>query len=51
VEPVVSEPIEALVKTPKLHFLDSGLLGALLGATAAGIAKELRTAAGDICFL
>jgi predicted AAA+ superfamily ATPase len=29
-----------LVKTPKLHFLDSGLLSALLGATAERVAKD-----------
>ena len=30
---LVQQPAERLVKTPKLHFLDSGLLAALLGAT------------------
>jgi predicted AAA+ superfamily ATPase len=32
-----------LIKTPKLHFLDSGLLAALLGLTAERIAKDRST--------
>ena len=32
--------LKRLVKTPKLHFLDSGLLAALRGTNAAGIAKD-----------
>jgi len=32
--------LKRLVKTPKLHFLDSGLLAAMLGATAQRIAKN-----------
>jgi len=32
--------LSRLVKTPKLHFLDSGLLTALLGVTAEQIAKD-----------
>lgn len=39
--------LKRLVKTPKLHFLDSGLLAATLGATAARIAKE-RAALGPL---
>ncbi|MDB6107585.1 MAG: P-loop NTPase protein [Gammaproteobacteria bacterium] len=33
VEPWFNNRLSRLVKTPKLHFLDSGLLAALLGAT------------------
>ena len=40
VEPWFRNQLKRLVKTPKLHFLDSGLLGALLGATAERIAKD-----------
>jgi len=40
VEPWFQNQLKRLVKTPKLHFLDSGLLGALLGATAERIAKD-----------
>jgi predicted AAA+ superfamily ATPase len=40
VEPWFQNQLKRLVKTPKLHFLDSGLLGALLGATAEWIAKD-----------
>ncbi|WP_157467352.1 DUF4143 domain-containing protein [Edaphobacter aggregans] len=32
--------LKRLIKTPKLHFLDSGLLAALLGLTAERIAKD-----------
>ncbi|MBV8063818.1 MAG: DUF4143 domain-containing protein [Nevskia sp.] len=32
--------LKRLVKTPKLHFLDSGLLAATIGATAERIAKD-----------
>ena len=39
-EPWFQNQLKRLVKTPKLHFLDSGLLGALLGATAERIAKD-----------
>ena len=39
-EPWFRNQLKRLVKTPKLHFLDSGLLGALLGATAERIAKD-----------
>jgi predicted AAA+ superfamily ATPase len=35
--------LKRLVKTPKLHFLDSGLLGAMLGLTAEHIAKDRST--------
>ena len=40
VEPWFQNQLKRLVKTPKLHFLDSGLLAALLGATAERIAKD-----------
>ena len=40
VEPWFQNQLKRLVKTPKLHFLDSGLLGALLGATAERMAKD-----------
>jgi len=40
VEPWFQNQLKRLVKTPKLHFLDSGLLGAFLGATAERIAKD-----------
>jgi predicted AAA+ superfamily ATPase len=39
-EPWLRNQLKRLVKTPKLHFLDSGLLGALLGATVERIAKD-----------
>jgi predicted AAA+ superfamily ATPase len=39
-EPWFRNQLKRLVKTPKLHFLDSGLLGALLGATVERIAKD-----------
>ena len=40
VEPWFRNPLKRLVKTPKLHFLDSGLLSALLGATRERIARD-----------
>jgi uncharacterized protein len=40
VEPWFQNHLKRLVKTPKLHFLDSGLLGALLGATPERITKD-----------
>jgi predicted AAA+ superfamily ATPase len=40
VEPWFQNQLKRLVKTPKLHFLDSGLLAALLGTTAERIAKD-----------
>ncbi len=40
VEPWSRNRLKRLVKTPKLHFLDSGLLAATLGATAERIAKD-----------
>ena len=40
VEPWFRNQLKRLIKTPKLHFLDSGLLGALLGATVERIAKD-----------
>lgn len=44
-EPWHSNRLSRLVKTPKLHFLDSGLLAALLGATPERVAGD-RTALG-----
>lgn len=40
VEPWLRNRLKRLVKTPKLHFLDSGLLAATLGATAPSIVKD-----------
>ena len=40
VSPWFRNQLNRLVKTPKLHFLDSGLLAALLGLTAERIAKD-----------
>lgn len=40
VEPWFSNRLNRLVKTPRLHFLDSGLLAATLGATEERIAKD-----------
>jgi hypothetical protein len=40
VEPWFRNPLKRLVKTPKLHFLDSGLLGTLLGATPERVARD-----------
>ena len=40
IEPWFQNQLKRLVKTPKLHFLDSGLLGTLLGATAERIEKD-----------
>ena len=40
VEPWFSNRLSRLLKTPKLHFLDSGLLAALLGATTERIAAN-----------
>ena len=40
VEPWFRNRLKRLVKTPKLHFLDSGLLGALLSATAERILRD-----------
>jgi len=47
VEPWFRNELSRLVKTPKLHFLDSGLQAALLGATAERIAKD-RTLFGRL---
>ena len=47
VEPWFRNQLKRLVKTPKLHFLDSGLLGALLGATVERVAKD-RTMFGPL---
>ena len=40
VEPWFRNPLKRLVKTPKLHFLDSGLLATLVGATGERAAKD-----------
>lgn len=40
VEPWMRSRLKRLVKTPRLHFVDSGLLAATLGATALRIAKD-----------
>ena len=40
VEPWFRNHLKRIVKTPKLHFLDSGLLAALIGATSERIAKD-----------
>ena len=39
--------LSRLIKTPKLHFLDSGLLGVLLGATAERVIRD-RAAFGPL---
>jgi uncharacterized protein len=46
-EPWFHNDLKRLVKTPKLHFLDSGLLAALQGATAERLAAE-RTRFGAL---
>jgi len=40
VEPWFRNRLKRLLKTPKLHFIDSGLLAAILGATAGRIASD-----------
>jgi uncharacterized protein len=40
VEPWFNNRLSRLVKTPKLHFLDSGLLAAILGATTERITAD-----------
>ncbi len=40
VSPWFRNELKRLIKTPKLHFVDSGLLAALLGSTAEQIAKD-----------
>jgi uncharacterized protein len=47
VEPWLRNRLNRLVKTPKLHFLDSGLLSTTLGVTAARIAND-RTILGPL---
>jgi predicted AAA+ superfamily ATPase len=47
VEPWFQNRLKRLIKTPKLHFIDSGLLSALLGATPERIAKD-RSALGSL---
>jgi predicted AAA+ superfamily ATPase len=46
-EPWFRNQLKRLVKSPKLHFLDSGLLASLLGATAERVAKD-RTIFGRL---
>jgi len=43
VEPWFRNQLKRLVKTPKLHFLDSGLLGAVLGASQERVLAERQT--------
>src|SRR5258708_18342897 len=43
VSPWFRKELKRLVKTPKLHFVDSGLLAALLALTAEQIAKDRST--------
>lgn len=45
--PWFRNPLKRLVKTPKVHFLDSGLLGATLGVTAERV-REDRTLFGPL---
>jgi len=40
VEPWFRNRLKRLLKTPKVHFIDSGLLAAILGATAGRIASD-----------
>jgi predicted AAA+ superfamily ATPase len=47
VSPWFRNELKRLIKTPKLHFLDSGLLTALLGLTSEQIAKD-RSAFGAL---
>ena len=47
VEPWFRNRLKRLVKTPRLHFLDSGLLGAIQGITAERIARD-RTLLGPL---
>lgn len=47
VEPWFRNQMKRLVKTPKLHFLDSGLLAAMLGTTVERVAKN-RSVLGPI---
>ena len=39
-EPWFRNPLKRLVKTPKLHFLDAGLLATLSGVTAERVARD-----------
>ena len=41
--PWSNNELKRLIKTPKLHFLDSGLLAALLGLTSDRVAKDRST--------
>jgi predicted AAA+ superfamily ATPase len=40
VEPWFRNQLKRLVKTPKLHFIDSGLLAVMVGATEEGLSKN-----------
>ena len=40
VEPWLRNQLSRLVKTPKVHFIDSGLLAAVLGVTTERMAKD-----------
>ena len=46
-EPWFRNRLKRLVKTPKLHFLDSGLLAAILGVTAERVVRD-RTLFGPL---
>lgn len=47
VEPWFQNRLKRLVKTPELHFLESGLLGAMRGITVERIARD-RAAFGTL---
>jgi predicted AAA+ superfamily ATPase len=47
IEPWFRNRLKRLVKTPRLHFLDSGLLSAIVGVTATRIARD-RTLFGPV---
>lgn len=47
IEPWFRNRLKRLVKTPRLHFLDSGLLSAILGVTAEQVARD-RTLFGPL---
>ena len=42
IEPWFTNQLKRIIKTPKLHFLDSGLLAALLGVTAQDLRADRR---------
>lgn len=47
VAPWAHKALQRIVKTPKLHFIDAGLLAASMGVTAAAIARD-RTLLGPL---